>query len=321
MAASRRPRCVIADPRDDGHGPAAPVACDVARRAVACHLDAVWRAIEIAASDRGDTEAMHRLRVACRRSLAVLEAFQPILPRSGRKWFVTRLRLIKRSAGKARDLDVMNDRLVAGSHRVGEAHGVAVSARRALLETLRRERRTAREPVATLHRRLRNAGWQARATKLQGSVQRTGIGAWTLPRYARRRLRPVLARFQQRADHRMRGGRDIHRFRIEGRRLRYLVEVFSTIFSERVRRRCERAMGRLQSDLGEFTDHAAAADRLGWLFSRTAERGSRQMVKRLLRRERDDAKRVGRACRRQWRRSHRQNLSRTITKAVRKATA
>ena len=59
----------------------------------------------------------------------------------------------------------------------------------------------------------------------------------------------------------MRSPERIHKLRIEGKKLRYAMEIFAGVFSARERVRCEDALERLQETLGDFTDHAAAADR------------------------------------------------------------
>jgi CHAD domain-containing protein len=120
---------------EDGRCPAGTVAARTLRN----RLDAVWRELPAAGSRTvRDSESVHRLRVATRRAIAAMDAFHDLLPMRRSKWFAKRLRRIRRSAGEARDLDVLTDRLAgeAGETVGGRARRRAL--RRRFEETLRK---------------------------------------------------------------------------------------------------------------------------------------------------------------------------------------
>jgi len=50
-------------------------------------LHAVWTILPLACEPAGDPERVHQLRVATRRALAAIEAFDRLTPRKRRQWF------------------------------------------------------------------------------------------------------------------------------------------------------------------------------------------------------------------------------------------
>ena len=63
-----------------------PVAT-VAARAIRKRLMAVWTILPRACEPAGDPEQVHQLRVATRRALAALDAFDTLLSTKRRGWF------------------------------------------------------------------------------------------------------------------------------------------------------------------------------------------------------------------------------------------
>jgi len=235
-------------------------ASQVARRTLRKRLDAVWTELQAAAGDRQDADRVHRLRVATRRTLAAVDAFADLLPAKRRDWFAKRLRRLRRAAGEARDLDVLTDRL--GREVAGPQLPVAgLAARDRLIAMLARRQAASRGPIRQMRDALLASDWHGRTERL---LDRVGSRDADRPfaDFARRRFRPLVARFFARADHRLRSADEMHRLRIEGKKLRYAMEIFARVFPVRECVRCADALERLQEALGDFTDHAAAADRL-----------------------------------------------------------
>lgn len=234
-------------------------ASHVARRALRKRLDAVWTELQAAAGERPDGERVHRLRVATRRTLAAVDAFADLLPAKRREWFAKRLRRLRRAAGEARDLDVLTDRL---AREAADSAGATAMrpARERLVAMLSRRRAASRAPIQQMRDALLAADWHGRTERLLDGVGRRGRER-SYAEFARRQFRPLVARFFAKADRRLRSADEIHRLRIEGKKLRYALEVFACVFPARERARCEDALERLQATLGDFTDHAAAADR------------------------------------------------------------
>lgn len=235
-------------------------ASQVARRTLRKRLDAVWTELQAAAGDRPDADRVHRLRVATRRTLAAVDAFSDLLPAKRRDWFAKRLRRLRRAAGEARDLDVLTDRLsreVAGP----QSPVAGLAARDRLVAMLARRQAASRGPIRQMRDALLAGDWHGRTERL---LDRVGSRGQDRPfaDFARRRFRPLVARFFATADHRLRSAAELHRLRIEGKKLRYAMEIFACVFPVREGVRCADALERLQETLGDFTDHAVAADRL-----------------------------------------------------------
>jgi CHAD domain-containing protein len=309
--------------------PRSPV-WQVATRTLRKRLEAVWSDLLAACRDSQDPERIHQLRVATRRTLAAFEAFRDLVPAQSREWFEKWLRRIRRSAGNARDLDVLADRLSRdhghGGHGIstGRRHGAVdgkrsesgLDARRRLIAMLSRQRATSRRPIHDLHERLLGADWPGHVERLVDALadgrERQAFGA-----YARRRFKPLTERFFARADRRLRNADEIHRLRIEGKKLRYLLEIFATVFPERGVAKCEKALESLQESLGDFTDHAAAAERLKRLSKQDGASSERLTLVSLRKREARHAARARKVFTKWWNPTRRKTLRQRFEKTLR----
>lgn len=292
----------------------------VAARTLRARLEAVWAELGAAVRNPGAAESVHRLRVATRRTLAAFDAFDDLLPSKRRDWFARRLREIRRAAGDARDLDVLTGRLAAASEPGNEHETKAAAARRQLVATLSRQRDVSLEPIRAMHERLVAAGWEERVGDLLVRIP-AGQRQPSFGEYARERVGPLVARFFDKADRRLRDDDDVHRLRIAGKKLRYALEIFAPVFPQRERVRCQDALERLQHVLGEFTDHASAADR----FRRLARDGrtslDREALDDLRRRESGLAADARKAFVKWWDRPRRRDLRRTIERSLGRRSA
>lgn len=232
---------------DDRHTPVGHVASKMLRK----NFDAVWAELLAVCTGSDQPEHVHQLRVATRRTLAAVEAFHPLIPAKRREWFAKRLRRLRRAAGEARDLDVLTSRL---------AEHDATQARSRLVAMLAKQRQKSRTPIRAEYERLVESDWSSRVNRLLEAVH--GRRRQTSFRiFARRRFKPMIASFFEQADHTLRDADEIHALRIEGKKLRYTLEIFAALFPVRVRTRCQESLEQLQRTLGRCTDHAAAADR------------------------------------------------------------
>ncbi|NBW96679.1 MAG: CHAD domain-containing protein [Planctomycetia bacterium] len=297
---------------EDGQRPAVRVAVRTLRK----RLDAVWREFPAAGADHPrDADSVHRLRVATRRALAAIEAFGELLPARQAEWFTKRLRKIRRSAGEARDLDVLTDRLAGATDAPSGGRG-----RRRLVAMLSKQREESRKPIRAQHERLLDADWLGRVERLLAGVS-SGRRQPTFREYARRRFRPLMQRFFSVAKAKLRDTEDIHALRIEGKRLRYAMEIFAAVFPTRVRNRCYDALEQLQKTLGEFTDHATAADRFRRLAHERASASNREILQRLRLEEEARADEARKAFVHWWDASRRRALRRRFQQTLRKESA
>lgn len=297
---------------EDGRQPAGRVAIRTLRK----RLDAVWRELPVAGKHAPrDAESVHRLRVSTRRAIAAIDAFRDLLPVKQAAWFEKRLRRLRRSAGEARDLDVLTDRLAdEPATRTGGR------ARRRLVSMLSKQREESREPIRALHERLREDDWLDRVERLLAGVSPTRRST-TFRDYARRRFRPLIRRFFQAADGKLRDADDIHALRIEGKKLRYALEIFAAVFPAGVRARCYDSLEQMQKTLGKFTDHATAADRFRRLAHEKASASNREILERLRAEEEIRADEARKTFVKWWDSERRRELRRRFQRTLRKASA
>ena len=267
---------------DSEHMPARHVAMRTLRQ----RLAEVWAWLPKACSERQrDPESVHQLRVATRRALAALEAFRNLLPQKQVAWFEKQLRRIRRAASDARDLDVLTDRLAATAQP--EATGPRPptgKARARLVAMLSKQRESSCQPIRERHEKLLERDWAGRLERLLENLP-AGRQQATFGTYARHRFRPMIRRFFAVADHRLRNAEELHELRIEGKKLRYAMEIFACVFPPAVRVRCTDALERLQKTLGDFTDHASAADRFRRWANDKSALANRDTLERLQREE------------------------------------
>jgi len=271
-------------------------------------FDAVWLELRAACGMPDHAEHVHQLRVATRRTLAAFDAFHAVIPAKRRGWFERRLRRLRRAAGEARDLDVLTDLL---------AHDAA-RARSRLVAMLSKQRHKSRVPIREQHEQLVDVDWCSRVDRLLNDVhaRRSGTG---FRAYARRTFKPMIASFFAKADRTLRDDDEIHSLRIEGKKLRYALEIFAPAFPDRARQRCERSLERLQKTLGQFTDHAAAADRLG-RWARSMDAGpNRAMLVSLRDDESRQADRARKVFSKWWNPPRRRSLRRRFARTLRRS--
>jgi CHAD domain-containing protein len=292
----------------------------VAKRTLRRRLEAVWKELPRAGSEkRRDPESVHQLRVASRRALAALDAFDGLLPGKGRAWFERQLRRVRRAAGEARDLDVLTDRL-AGSSAGGRGDGRTGKARSRLVAMLSKQRDVSRQPIREQYERLLERDWPGRMERLLDALP-AGRRQPTFRGYARRRFRPMIQRFFASADRKLRSADEIHALRIEGKRLRYAMEIFANVFPAQVRARCYESLEQLQETLGEFTDHASAADRFRrWAGDKNAST-NRDTLERLRDEEETLADEARKVFTKWWNPSRRRQLRRSFERTLRRRSA
>ena len=282
----------------------------IAAQTLRTRFDAVWTELRASCTMPDNADHVHQLRVATRRTLAAFDAFHAILPAKRRDWFEKRLRRLRRAAGEARDLDVLTARL-AGNN--------AVWARSRLIAMLSKQRRRSRGPIQEQFDKLVEAGWTSRVDRLLEDVcsRRRRLGFRT---FARRRFKPMIASFFQQADHKLHDQDEIHSSRIEGKKLRYSLEIFASVFPARALARCQESLEQLQKTLGEFTDHASAANRFKRL-ARTAEAGPNNDMLVSLRDDENRQAAIARKAFSKWwspvrRRSLRRRFERTLRRTA-----
>ena len=189
-----------------------------------------WRLVR--ASRRQKPEAIHDLRVAIRRLLNGLEAFKPLLPKAGRRRVRKRLRSINKLAGKVRDIDIAID-VMFSSLKVqdrpihGRLRGKRKEAKSELKDELRRW--IGRGELEEWHGELgfSSVDWKQWT---QSKVRQTA------KKHVYEILPPVAAEFFERgrALSTTSAHESLHKFRLHGKRLRDLLELFEPLYGARM---------------------------------------------------------------------------------------
>jgi len=202
----------------------------------------------------GDTESIHRARVATRRLREILpllvEKADPVL---------TTIRTAGRALGRVRDVDVMAELLVRAETRMPSAALAVVAARQRVASDQQRSRRRLikrLESLAVDQLRLADA-----STAMFGRLRDRLMNGWR---------GPLCNRIGQRAEAlgdavEAAGGvyfpNRIHRVRIATKKLRYAVEVAADTRTWRAGKML-RDLKRMQSSLGELHDLQVVGDLL-----------------------------------------------------------
>lgn len=267
---------------------------DAARRSLQATLAAVQHYLPLAANQASqDIEYVHQLRVFTRRSMAVIEIFGERLPKQHAKWLNRKLRQIRRAAGTARDLDVLE-------LRYARNHGKHA---RSFLISVHKQRAKAQRPIIKISKRLhRNNSfarhledlWDATGRKA-AEVSHVRFGDW-----ARVRMRRTLEKFFKAVPRDVGDLDALHRFRIRGKELRYAMEILSAAFPARFRDELYPVVKQLQEMLGEINDHVIACRRIRKWMKAQRKKGDVAHLRKMLDKERRTLNKSRRKFERWW---------------------
>jgi len=212
-----------------------------------------------------DPEHLHDLRVAVRRSRTLHRALRGHWPADAAEAAGRALRWLGRITGPTRDLDVQLEELASQRRRLPETESAAL------------------EPLAAHLRERRGAAWRALVAELDGpdyaraleELEAFADPAGAVASGAARDREPVgalAAHRIERAWRRLRRrGRavgegapdaDLHRLRLDGKRLRYLLELFRSLLPPAEAARLVKRLKKLQDSLGDFHDAAVQEELL-----------------------------------------------------------
>jgi CHAD domain-containing protein len=223
--------------------------------AILLHLQTVMHRNEAGVCNDTDTEFLHDYRVALRRTRTALGELKGVFPEESAREFRERFRVLAAPTSVVRDLDVhlgrreqYGDRLPeefrAGLESVFVAmEGRRVQAREVLVATLtgREYKRLMREWKAAL-----NALADGRSVGIDAEEPALDLGRRAIRRRYER-LREIAVAVESLDDD------ALHRARLNGKKLRYLIEFFQDGLGRRAASLLTR-MEDVQDALGEFND-------------------------------------------------------------------
>lgn len=230
--------------------PEMPVS-EAAKLTLRRRLEPVWKwSVEASKAKPGATKAVHQLRVAVRRAMAVMQGYAELLPRRKATKMAERLQKLRRRAGEARDFDVLQGRL--------KEHPEAARLQ-PLIDRLVQLRAEAQKPIVRLNRKLKKRDFPKSISTLISRVttpkhtQETTFLDW-----ARHGLSRSVDTFFVAGAADMSDTTLLHQFRIEGKQLRYAMEYFSAAFGPELRNEIYSEIEKVQAVLGTVNDHASA---------------------------------------------------------------
>jgi len=228
----------------------------VARRALELRLDRVWHYLQLSVEGaRSETENVHQLRVFARRTAAALDIFSAWLPNRRGQWMQKQIKRVRKAAGAARDFDVLLMRWREGAQRAPA--GPAGQ----LVEQIERHRHEAQAPIEAIHEKLLAKRFGRRASKLLKRVHKpSGQDACGehFGCMARVSLGQLVVPYLEAAKAELADADALHEFRIQGKQVRYAMEIFAGAFDVAFRQDLYLVVESLQERLGAINDHVTA---------------------------------------------------------------
>jgi triphosphatase len=203
-------------------------------------------------------EYLHQARVALRRLRSAFRVFDAAIPRSHFARTLDELKSVARLLGEARDLDVFAVETLP--HAGSGQHGGIAALRRRARNARQRVARTARTAVASPEytAMLLRLTQTLSAGQWRGEMGRPAAANMTLLKFATTLVSHRYARVKKRRRPISQLGlADLHRLRIQVKRLRYAIEFFLPLFQGKAAGTL-RALVDLQELLGQLNDDATA---------------------------------------------------------------
>jgi len=264
----------------------------VAANALEGRLEAVMYYLPLAADQAEESaEYVHQLRVWARRSRAAVHLFGDLLPPRKSAWLKKQLKRLRRSAGNARDCDVLIGRLAA-------ERASPVTER--WLAGLRAQRVEAQEKVVAVRAKL------LRDDRLPRTIQKVVARTWrrgesaptpSFGVWARVRMRPIVDSFFDAFPADPSDAAALHEYRIAAKLLRYDLELLVGAFPEGCRTEIYPTIEAVQDRLGDINDLATARARLEKRIQRADDPDD---AAEWVRREASERRRLGEETRRFW---------------------
>jgi CHAD domain-containing protein len=228
---------------------------DVARGTVSAKLKAVELLLKRAVHVYRDADLMHDLRVSCRRALATLDVFRPVLKRRRASAVRTQLKKILSVTANIRDCDVFL-RHVRSSADQSQLQGLA--------QTSRSRQRKANEAFLRLgetllsHQELqRNARRLTELLKRNAPTAPGSFSFWALGRLGAQAESFFASGLPVVID-----APSLHRLRLRTKALRYTIETLDGALPADFADHLLPVLESLQTRLGDLHDEAQAVDRI-----------------------------------------------------------
>lgn len=200
-----------------------------------------------------DVENVHQLRVATRRARAALELFRETIDEELYGELRSHLRRIRRSAGAARDADVMLGHVLERLHKAKAAESPGLHG---LAGQLTRARSEAQAALVEMHQRRADEFDRAvrRCLRDLRNPQAILQGGPLVGTVAGPHLMALIEALEALADGEGHSYEALHQIRIVGKQLRYALEIFASCFPAALRDNVYPRVEAMQDLLGELND-------------------------------------------------------------------
>ncbi len=208
-----------------------------------------------------DTEFLHDLRVAVRRTRSVQRQVSGAFPPERWRWFRDEFRWLGQVTGPTRDLDV----LLIDFDRLGASlPGARAGELAPLGELLRQRRADARGRMVTALESQRTRTLLAEWAEFLRTASASTDGGSSLGEIVGGRIRAVYRAMRRAgaAIDETTPAERLHDLRKQGKELRYLLETFASLFPAEAVRPTVKSLKALQETLGEFQDREVQATTL-----------------------------------------------------------
>lgn len=206
-----------------------------------------------------DTEFLHDFRVSIRRSRSALSQIKEVFPEPVTQKFREDLAYIGRLSNKLRDLDVYELKEDEYKKLVPIEFGKGLDY---VFDILKKRRKTAylgiiRSLNSKKYLRIKNEWKQYLEKEIDTNENISPNASRPIIEVAKIRIENIYNSFLKKGKKILKKNRekDIHQLRIIGKKLRYLLEFFSSLFDQEILNACVNQMKDVQDCLGNFNDY------------------------------------------------------------------
>ena len=244
------------------------------RRILGQLLDALRKNIDGVLEDL-DTEPLHDLRVATRRTRSALSTMKSVLPDAVVDDYASGFKWLGAVTGPCRDLDVHLIEMEDLQRRLNIVDGALDPLRHLLEQARTEEHRRVVESLCSERFRLLTDGWDEFLHTDGTDDDEPGKAGRPILDVAGKRIhkahRRVVKRGAKLVDYTP--DTSFHRLRIDAKKLRYLLEFFASLYPGETVRLLIKELKRLQDTLGSYNDMVVQRARLAALADRLTESG------------------------------------------------
>ncbi|MEW4566085.1 CHAD domain-containing protein [Bremerella sp. JC770] len=231
---------------------------EVAKEAISTRSSRMLEYLPLAANRwKEDVEYVHHLRTWSRRTQAALQLFATLLPLKRSTVMRKATQKLRKAGGDARDLDVFMKRIRKAKFVIGDDDKAEV------MTFLKGLRKAAQPKVKSAWEWAKS---EHLAKKFEGVILRT---RWrevaeeeSVEQMAPTLLEPLVVRFFHFSQMLVESPESLHQMRIEGKKVRYAMELIESGFPDRFREELYPAFEEVQSKLGTINDHYTAVEKI-----------------------------------------------------------